>query len=627
MADYYDTGGDDGFVGTDGDDWLFGGNGDDTLQGGEGNDSLSGGKGSDVLEGGAGADVLTYELSRNSGAHDRFSGDRGFDLLRLKFTAAEWASNTVQDQLAAYLQWQAAPHDGPAEAEFTFDFGDGTLLTVGGLEDLRVLVDGALVDHLAPVVVGGVARADAAEAGDPAALRAAGALDFRAVDPGQSHKVAVEPVSVALSGELQAEITDSATGDGQGRVDWSYSLPLEAARPLAEGQVVEEVFRLTITDADGRQRQDVITVGVTGRNDAPSINGGDLAGTVVEDGDADAEPATGQVASGALQAGDPDAGEILGWRLAAGSGPGLGAFEIDPANGGWAYRLDNAAAQWLAEGQTLYEDYTVQVADPHGGSAEQVVRIKIVGTGDPVIVFDSVIATNAGQPVTGQLGGSHADAGPPLSFSSGHAPEHGSVMIELDGHYVYVPEPGYTGPDSFSFVVSDEQTGSLFGWAMIDVAPGDAAKALTGGVGPDSLLGSTQPDALDGGPGDDRLEGLGGADQLIGGAGADAFVFGSAPGAENAPTVADYEAGIDRIVLVASSGHFGDLPVGPLDPLAFDTLGDEQAPTEATRIVYDPATGTLSFDPDGSGAAASQPFAVLDDPPPVLPPDDIWIGP
>jgi Ca2+-binding RTX toxin-like protein len=63
------------------------------------------------------------------------------------------------------------------------------------------------------------------------------------------------------------------------------------------------------------------------------------------------------------------------------------------------------------------------------------------------------------------------------------------------------------------------------------------------------------------------------------------------------------------------------------DDFANDVTPMTSLATPATRIVYDPSTGTLSFDPDGSGAAASQPFAVLDDPPPVLPPDDIWIGP
>jgi Ca2+-binding RTX toxin-like protein len=89
-----------------------------------------------------------------------------------------------------------------------------------------------------------------------------------------------------------------------------------------------------------------------------------------------------------------------------------------------------------------------------------------------------------------------------------------------------------------------------------------------------------------------------GADILRGGADGDTFVFTANAGRD---TVADFEAGIDRIGLDALS--FG------IDSFVFDTDGrpDAAAPT----FLYDLGLGQLSFDADGSGARAATAVAIF----------------
>ena len=156
---------------------------------------------------------------------------------------------------------------------------------------------------------------------------------------------------------------------------------------------------------------------------------------------------------------------------------------------------------------------------------------------------------------------------------------------------------------------------------------GDGADLLLGQIGDDVILGGDHSDILDGGVGDDRLSGGEGDDLLKGGygndwleggAGADRFVF-AAFGYPQADTVADFGEG-DTIWL--DPERFG-LAAGGLSPETF-ALGN-MATTEAHRIVYDPATGQLWFDPDGSGSAAMRPIATLQGAP-GLSADDIFIG-
>jgi Ca2+-binding RTX toxin-like protein len=107
--------------------------------------------------------------------------------------------------------------------------------------------------------------------------------------------------------------------------------------------------------------------------------------------------------------------------------------------------------------------------------------------------------------------------------------------------------------------------------------------------------------------GSNVLDGKGGADTLIGLGGADTFAFTTALGGGNVDQIADFEGGIDTIAL--SQAIFDALAPGELDPEAF-AIGTTA--TEADdRIIYDPTSGNLFYDADGSGAGAAVLFATL----------------
>jgi Ca2+-binding RTX toxin-like protein len=107
---------------------------------------------------------------------------------------------------------------------------------------------------------------------------------------------------------------------------------------------------------------------------------------------------------------------------------------------------------------------------------------------------------------------------------------------------------------------------------------GSGHDTLSGGAGNDVLLGEYGDDKVFGGGGDDLLAGDFGADVLTGGAGADRFVFGDDSARDR---VADFEDGIDRILLVEGALRFSDLRLTAID-------------ADSTVVAW--ATGSLRVD-------------------------------
>ncbi|MCC6793282.1 MAG: PQQ-dependent sugar dehydrogenase, partial [Thermomicrobiales bacterium] len=127
-----------------------------------------------------------------------------------------------------------------------------------------------------------------------------------------------------------------------------------------------------------------------------------------------------------------------------------------------------------------------------------------------------------------------------------------------------------------------------------------------GGPGNDDLGGDGGDDRLSGGYGDDRINGGKGRDKLIGGAGVDTFVFDAPVKDAHSDTIKDFTPGEDLIALDGSrfTGIGSDL-----DGAEFH-IG-AAASTASHRIVYDPASGFLSFDTNGSAAGGSTRFVKL----------------
>ncbi len=122
----------------------------------------------------------------------------------------------------------------------------------------------------------------------------------------------------------------------------------------------------------------------------------------------------------------------------------------------------------------------------------------------------------------------------------------------------------------------------------------------------DTLIGSKDANVIEGRSGNDTIDGGLGSDTLIGGAGADRFFFSTKPAANNIDTISDFEVGIDKLVL--SAKIFAKLKgITDFTPyFAISTAADAN-----DFLIYDPATGRLSYDADGSGKGKATEIAIL----------------
>ncbi len=129
---------------------------------------------------------------------------------------------------------------------------------------------------------------------------------------------------------------------------------------------------------------------------------------------------------------------------------------------------------------------------------------------------------------------------------------------------------------------------------------------LIEGGGRLSGTGNALANSITGNESANRIDGKAGLDFLTGGGGSDTFVFSTKLNAiSNLDTLTDFVSRTDRIDL--DHTFFAALPVGMLESTAF--VQASAATTTSQRIVYDDSTGVISYDRDGSGAAASIAFA------------------
>jgi Ca2+-binding RTX toxin-like protein len=128
-------------------------------------------------------------------------------------------------------------------------------------------------------------------------------------------------------------------------------------------------------------------------------------------------------------------------------------------------------------------------------------------------------------------------------------------------------------------------------------------------AGNDSLNGAGGNDLIVGGAGNDRMLGGSGNDNLVGGLGADIFRLDAAlSSTNNRDTITDFNPSQgDRIEL--ENGVFNGLTrTGPLAPTVFRS--GQSFNSAAQRILYNPATGNLSYD-DSNGNAAGGVSALI----------------
>ena len=87
----------------------------------------------------------------------------------------------------------------------------------------------------------------------------------------QPHGVGGDAGGSAYVGQLIATVANDTTGDGEGVVNWTFSVNDAAIDFLAEGQKLTQTYTITVNDGHGGTATQDVTITLTGTNDAPVV--------------------------------------------------------------------------------------------------------------------------------------------------------------------------------------------------------------------------------------------------------------------------------------------------------------------------------------------------------------------
>jgi VCBS repeat-containing protein len=167
---------------------------------------------------------------------------------------------------------------------------------------------------------------------------------------------------------------------------WSYSLNngsdgvANSVQSLAAGQTATDAFTITVADQNGGSASQLVSILITGSNDAPTI-------TAAPD---QVAPEDGAIIQDQLQATDVDATDSVYFLQL---GDAIAGLTIN-SDGGWSFDPGHAAYQYLSRGEIIEIPVFFAIHDRPFGTAAQASAsssfiIQLVGSNDAVALASS----------------------------------------------------------------------------------------------------------------------------------------------------------------------------------------------------------------------------------------------
>jgi hypothetical protein len=206
---------------------------------------------------------------------------------------------------------------------------------------------------------------------------------------------------------------------------------------------VVDVFSYTVSDGLGGSASANVFITVSDR--AP-VAGNDSGSTAANQ--------AVQIDVGANDS-DPD-GDALTW-----------SYNNDASWGGVTF-TGSVATYTPARNFVGSDSFTYTVTDVYGMSATATVTITVSDVA-PVATDDTIVTSANQQGTVDVLQNDTSPIQDPLTLSSVTQGAHGTVTVGSGGNVFYTPNTDYVGPDTFTYVVSDNHGGSTVGHVAVTV--------------------------------------------------------------------------------------------------------------------------------------------------------------
>ncbi|MFD0916458.1 Ig-like domain-containing protein, partial [Pseudahrensia aquimaris] len=207
----------------------------------------------------------------------------------------------------------------------------------------------------------------------------------------------------------------------------------------ATGFTGTDTFEYTVIDAQGATDTATVTVTVEAPTNNPPVGKDDMA---------DTPQGTPVVIDVLANDSDPDGDPIM-------------VMMVGTAQNGTVVLNDDGTVTYTPnDGFTGMDSFTYVLKDDQGGSDVVNVMVNVEpDNNDPDAVDDATVNTGLPQFIDVLTNDSDPDMDP-LTIIGTTPPSNGSVIVTMDGQIVYIPNPGYTGPDEFTYTISDGKGGT-----------------------------------------------------------------------------------------------------------------------------------------------------------------------
>ena len=306
-----------------------------------------------------------------------------------------------------------------------------------------------------------------------------------------------------IDGELNINFTDS---NGESPTSADVNNILSQITYANSSDAPSSNVQLDWTFSDGNsgvqgsgealQATGISIVNITAVNDAPVITG-DSIGAVTEDViGAVVDGSSNLSYTGTLNIVDVDTDESVFQTASVTASTGSLGNLIITAEGKWTYKVDNSAVQYLGEGATKVETFTVLSAD----GTEHEVQITITGSNDaPELVVTDLAANEDGNAISDTPTFTDVDSNDGHTYTVSSMAD-GQGYVEIDsatGKYTFNPgtdfqslAAGETTTVSFDVTIDDGQGGTSTKTVTVNITGSNDNPTIT------AITGSVQTENL-----------------------------------------------------------------------------------------------------------------------------------